>query len=129
LRLPPRKLLQGLPPGKRPHVRLRNRLRRPKNRSPPSRSKPQAGPLEVRETVITRRALLASVAIPALKAQPAADYKLVIDHSSLEIAPKTIIKTLAYNGSAPGPLLRMKEGRRVTIDVTNNTSDPEIVHW
>ena len=79
--------------------------------------------------MITRRALLASLAIPALKAQQAADYKLVIDHSSLEIAPKTIIKTVAYNNSALGPLLRMKEGQRVTIDVTNNTSDPEIVHW
>jgi FtsP/CotA-like multicopper oxidase with cupredoxin domain len=78
--------------------------------------------------VITRRELLASLAIPALHAQPA-DYKLVINHATLEIAPKSVIKTVAYNNSAPGPLLRMKEGRRVTIDVQNNTSDPEIVHW
>jgi FtsP/CotA-like multicopper oxidase with cupredoxin domain len=77
---------------------------------------------------VTRRELLASLAIPALQAQPA-DYKLVIDRATLEIAPKSVIKTVAYNNSAPGPLLRMKEGQRVTIDVQNNTSDPEIVHW
>lgn len=78
---------------------------------------------------MTRRQLLASLAIPALKAQQPADYKLVINHTTLEIAPKSVIKTVAYNNSAPGPLLRMKEGQRVTIDVQNNTSDPEIVHW
>jgi len=78
---------------------------------------------------MTRRELLAMAAIPALRAQEKADYKLVIGHASLEIAPKTIIKTTAYNGSAPGPLLRMKEGQRVTIEVENRTQEEEIVHW
>ena len=39
------------------------------------------------------------------------------------------IKTIAYNGQVPGPLLRLKEGRPVTIDVTNQTGDSEVVHW
>jgi FtsP/CotA-like multicopper oxidase with cupredoxin domain len=78
---------------------------------------------------MTRREILALLSINALKAQEKPDYKLSIDHISLEIAPKTIIKTTGYNGSAPGPLLRMKEGQRVTIDVVNNTAEPEIVHW
>jgi FtsP/CotA-like multicopper oxidase with cupredoxin domain len=79
--------------------------------------------------VITRRELLAYASLNALKASENVDYKLLIDHISLEIAPKTTLKTTAYNGSAPGPLLRMKEGQRVTIDVVNNTAEPEIVHW
>jgi FtsP/CotA-like multicopper oxidase with cupredoxin domain len=79
--------------------------------------------------MITRRELLALASINALKASENADYKLIIDHISLEIAPKTILKTTAYNGTAPGPLLRMKEGQRVTIDVVNKTAEPEIVHW
>ena len=29
----------------------------------------------------------------------------------------------------PGPLLRLKEGRPVTIDVTNQTGNSEVVHW
>jgi FtsP/CotA-like multicopper oxidase with cupredoxin domain len=79
--------------------------------------------------VITRRELFACAALNALKAAPNVSYKLLIDLISLEIAPKTIIKTTAYNGSAPGPLLRMKEGERVTIEVTNRTNEAEIVHW
>jgi FtsP/CotA-like multicopper oxidase with cupredoxin domain len=79
--------------------------------------------------VITRRELLACASLNALKAAPDTPYRVLIDHISLEIAPKTIIKTTGYNGTSPGPLLRMKEGERVTIDVVNNTADPEIVHW
>jgi FtsP/CotA-like multicopper oxidase with cupredoxin domain len=78
---------------------------------------------------VTRRELLALASISALKAQENVDFRLSIDRISLEIAPKTIIKTTGFNGSAPGPLLRMKEGQRVTIQVDNNTADPEIVHW
>ena len=29
----------------------------------------------------------------------------------------------------PGPLLRLKEGQPVTIDVTNQTGNSEVVHW
>jgi len=78
--------------------------------------------------VITRRQLLALAALPALKAK-AADYRLTIGPISLEIAPKTVIKTVGYNGTAPGPLLRMREGQTVTIEVVNSTNEPEIVHW
>jgi FtsP/CotA-like multicopper oxidase with cupredoxin domain len=79
--------------------------------------------------VITRRELLALASIKCLKAADNADYRLLIDHIALEIAPKTTIRTTGYNGTAPGPLLRMKEGQRVTIQVDNNTAEPEIVHW
>jgi FtsP/CotA-like multicopper oxidase with cupredoxin domain len=79
--------------------------------------------------MITRRELLACASLNALKAQDKADYKLLIDHISLEITPKTIIKTTGYNGTVPGPLLRMKEGQRVTVEVANNTTEPEIVHF
>ena len=39
------------------------------------------------------------------------------------------VKTTAYNGQVPGPLLRVKEGVPVTIDVTNASANPDIVHW
>lgn len=47
----------------------------------------------------------------------------------LEIAPGIIIKTTGYNGSAPGPFLRFRDGQEVTVDVINETKDPEILHW
>ena len=61
--------------------------------------------------------------------QPKPDYSLKIQHTSLDIAPGVTIKTTAYNGQVPGPILRIKEGVPVTIDVTNASANPDIVHW
>ena len=58
-----------------------------------------------------------------------ADYRLRIEPCTLEIGPGVSIKTLSYNGQVPGPLLRLKEGAPVTIDVTNATDAADIVHW
>jgi FtsP/CotA-like multicopper oxidase with cupredoxin domain len=59
----------------------------------------------------------------------AADYSLHIKNSPIEIAPKRIISATTYNGQFPGPLLRLKEGQQVTIDLCNDTDTPEQSHW
>jgi FtsP/CotA-like multicopper oxidase with cupredoxin domain len=58
-----------------------------------------------------------------------ADVTLHISPVEIEIAPGKIIKTTGYNGSAPGPFLRFREGQRVTVDIFNGTKEPEILHW
>jgi FtsP/CotA-like multicopper oxidase with cupredoxin domain len=58
-----------------------------------------------------------------------ADFTLRISPVELETAPGRIVKTIGYNGSAPGPVLRLQEGKPVTIEVQNDTSDQEFVHW
>jgi FtsP/CotA-like multicopper oxidase with cupredoxin domain len=58
-----------------------------------------------------------------------ADHTLRIEPCTLEISPGVTVKTLAYNGQVPGPTLRVREGVPVTIDVTNASTDPDIVHW
>jgi FtsP/CotA-like multicopper oxidase with cupredoxin domain len=58
-----------------------------------------------------------------------ADFTLQIAPVALELAPNRIISTIGYNGTCPGPLLRMKEGVPVTVDVINDTDTPEFVHW
>jgi FtsP/CotA-like multicopper oxidase with cupredoxin domain len=58
-----------------------------------------------------------------------ADYTLHIKTSPVEIAPKRIISMTTYNGQFPGPLLRFKEGRQVTVDIYNDTDAPEQLHW
>jgi FtsP/CotA-like multicopper oxidase with cupredoxin domain len=60
---------------------------------------------------------------------PKADYSLRIEPCTLDIGPGVSIKTIAYNGQVPGPLLRFREGMRVTIDVTNATANDDLVHW
>jgi FtsP/CotA-like multicopper oxidase with cupredoxin domain len=58
-----------------------------------------------------------------------ADYTLTIATKPIELAPNRIISVTTYNGQFPGPLLRLKEGERVTIDVRNDTDTPEQLHW
>ncbi len=57
------------------------------------------------------------------------DFSLDIAPFLLEVSPRRFIKTLAYNQQVPGPLLRLKEGVPVTVDVTNHSGNDEIVHW
>src|SRR5215467_10466893 len=61
--------------------------------------------------------------------QQTADYTLYIKTSSIEIAPKRIISATTYNGQFPGPLLRFKDEKQVTIDIYNDTDTPEQLHW
>ena len=87
--------------------------------------------------MLTRRNLLklgslaaasAAVPRPARSLDPS-DYTLEIAPYTLDISAKHSIKTIAYNGQVPGPLLRFKEGKPVTIDVTNRSENEELVHW
>ena len=57
------------------------------------------------------------------------DYTLRIKASAVEIAPKRIVSLITYNGQFPGPLLRLKEGREVTVEIFNDTDTPEQLHW
>src|SRR5579864_1591938 len=58
-----------------------------------------------------------------------ADYTLRIGTGLVELAPGHIVSTTLYNGQFPGPLVRLKEGRRVVVDIHNDTDTPELVHW
>jgi FtsP/CotA-like multicopper oxidase with cupredoxin domain len=70
-----------------------------------------------------------SAAKVAAGAASKADHSLRIEPCSIEIGPGITIKTTAFNGQVPGPLLRLKEGVPVTIDVINATPNPDITHW
>jgi FtsP/CotA-like multicopper oxidase with cupredoxin domain len=58
-----------------------------------------------------------------------ADYTLRIAPVAVELDRSHIVSTIGYNGIAPGPVLRMREGKPVTVEVINNTDTPELVHW
>lgn len=58
-----------------------------------------------------------------------ADYTLRIKVSPIEIAPNRILSIANYNDQFPGPLIRLKEGRPVTVDIFNDTEVPEQLHW
>lgn len=60
---------------------------------------------------------------------PPADVTLRIGPVLVELAPDHIISTVGYNGSVPAPVIRLREGRAVTLDLINDTDIPELVHW
>ena len=53
----------------------------------------------------------------------------------LRIAPVTkrigdaTVRMLAYNGSIPGPTLRVREGSEVDVDIENQGDHDTTVHW
>ena len=47
----------------------------------------------------------------------------------VDVAKNHTISTRGYNGSAPGPLIRLREGVPVTVELFNETDTPELVHW
>jgi FtsP/CotA-like multicopper oxidase with cupredoxin domain len=57
-----------------------------------------------------------------------ADFTIRIAPMSVELAPGKTIQTVAY-GSVPGPVIRMREGRKISVDIFNETDVPELVHW
>ena len=59
----------------------------------------------------------------------AADYALRIAPLKLELAPGKVIETFGYNGTVPGPVLRLRENRQVSIDIHNDTDIDDIIHW
>jgi FtsP/CotA-like multicopper oxidase with cupredoxin domain len=57
------------------------------------------------------------------------------DHLDLRIAPvakhlgDVTVRMLAYNGSIPGPTLKVKEGSEIVVDVENRGDLEATVHW
>ena len=72
----------------------------------------------------------ASLALPCDAAtEPAPDITLEIAPFTVEASPRHHFRTVAYNGQVPGPLLRMKQGKPVSVAIRNLSPDPEVVHW
>src|ERR1700689_4777324 len=92
-------------------------------------------------TIMNRREFLSSAGKFSLAAavvdrsllwatrRPPADYTIRIAPLTLELSPRRTVRTMAYNGVVPGPLIRLTEGKPVTIDVVNDTGDEELVHF
>ena len=57
------------------------------------------------------------------------------DELELRLAPvskqlaDSTVRMLAYNGSVPGPTLRLRQGSRLLVHVTNDTDLETTVHW
>lgn len=87
--------------------------------------------------LITRRSFVSTIAgatgaigAARLEQQQArADYTIEIAPYRLQVSRRTTIETIAYNSQVPGPLIRLQQGKPVTIEVENHTKIDEVVHW
>ena len=89
------------------------------------------GSMALAQAGTARFPLLAQTGMPMPPAAAGSktDYTLRIGAVTVELDRSHIISTTGYNGTAPGPVLRMREGKPVSVDVINNTDTPEFVHW
>ncbi|MGH2754096.1 MAG: multicopper oxidase domain-containing protein [Actinomycetota bacterium] len=85
-----------------------------------------ASPIETFPTDIEG---LPSVQKPAIvDLEPGATYDLRLYPVTKRIGDATL-RMLSYNGSIPGPTLRVKQGSEVFVNVTNQTEIEATVHW
>jgi FtsP/CotA-like multicopper oxidase with cupredoxin domain len=78
---------------------------------------------------MTAGLLAAAGKTQAQTSEESVDHTIRIAPLPLEIAPGKIIKTTGYNGSVPGPALRLQEGKPVRIKVINDSGYPNLIHW
>jgi len=79
-----------------------------------------------------RRVMRGAASLPSwrdIARQGPADYTIKIAPTRVEVGPRKFVSMTAYNGQFPGPLLRLEEGQRVTVDLENDTESPEQLHW
>jgi manganese oxidase len=56
-------------------------------------------------------------------------FHLTAEHIRWETKEGTLVDAMAYNRMVPGPLIRVTEGDRVRIVVTNRLTEPHTTHW
>nr|WP_150912383.1 copper resistance system multicopper oxidase [Marinobacter halotolerans] len=61
-------------------------------------------------------------------AASAGEYNLTVDRVQIDTGD-FVKEGIGYNGASPGPVLRLKEGEDVTINVTNNLDEMTSIHW
>lgn len=72
--------------------------------------------------------LLAAVRKSDDSAPRRVEYDLIIDRTGFRVDGRHA-KAATFNGSLPGPLLRLREGQEAVIRVTNNLDEDTSVHW
>ncbi|MCG9555506.1 multicopper oxidase family protein [Vibrio sp. Isolate31] len=88
-----------------------------------------------------RKFIQSSLAISALTVLPACSmkrsvddqgryvYDLTAEPSTAELVAGFNTNVLAFNGEIPAPIIRCRQGEKVTIRFTNKLSEPTTIHW
>ena len=72
--------------------------------------------------------MASATATPPVKTGPT-DVTLHIGPVLVDVTKDKTISTIGYNGQVPGPMIRLREGKQVSVQLFNDTDTPEFVHW
>jgi len=56
-------------------------------------------------------------------------YELVVKRSPWELLPGVTVPAITYNGTVPGPTLRVREGDTLRVIVKNQLEEDTSIHW
>jgi FtsP/CotA-like multicopper oxidase with cupredoxin domain len=80
-------------------------------------------------TIIRKLFFILALLLPALCWAEQREFNLTIEEVNEQVAPDLVYKVFAFNGQVPGPLIHVKQGDDLTINVTNNTTLSHTIHW
>ncbi len=73
--------------------------------------------------------LVAALALPMLARAEAHVFEMNIEDTKITLVDKQQFHTFAFNGQVPGPMIHVREGDEVTVNVNNLTTLPHTIHW
>ena len=67
--------------------------------------------------------------LPSTIVDGAREFAISCGETKWEVTPGQFLKAIAYNDQVPGPVIRVTEGERVRVKVTNKLAESTSVHW
>jgi len=56
-------------------------------------------------------------------------FAITVDETDWEVAPGDVRQVMSYNGTVPGPEIRVFPGDRVRFEIQNDLEEPTTMHW
>lgn len=57
------------------------------------------------------------------------EFDMTIEDTEITLVDKVTFHTFAFNGQVPGPLIHVREGDEIIVNVMNLTTLPHTIHW
>ncbi|MEK6720063.1 MAG: copper oxidase [Chloroflexota bacterium] len=57
------------------------------------------------------------------------EFELTVQEAEWELLPGVVTTAMTFNGTVPGPTIRVTEGDTVEVAVTNALDEPTSIHW
>jgi manganese oxidase len=99
----------------------------------------EAAALDVSATKVGDHVSHGTVATTATRGNEELAYRLTDDgvkvfdlkaqHFNWEVLPGEFVDAYGYNGQVPGPVLRVQEGDRMRVNLTNELPEPTVMHF